>query len=842
MKKHLILILVAIALGASQKQPLPLLDTVYLYYANQEYTQAYSRLEQLGKEKLSPSQRFLYLLEVADYYLDKARDYARAESLYQQIINEYPKHSRMPDVLYRLALAQELQEKFMEAAKNYEQVATRYFKSPYGQDALDAIERCFRKNYQERVAYVNNYPITRIELDDRISRNPAAYESFAKKLALLDTMIDNRLLYEAALRSDIVNNPEIIQNLTDTRNRMMFQLWYDINVTKKAEPKEKELRAIYKKNRTKYTTPEKVHAFQLVVTSKPLADSLYAALIKDTTKWDSLVKLYSIAPDRERGGDMGVFARGVYPREIENTAFRLKQGEISPPVTLKDTYYIIKVTSKEPSKLRPYEEVKNQIAVELRQERTNQLYEQEIARLKKTANLIQDTLAIEQDKETLAVVNGVPITQERLQARLNSIPPFFRAQFETPEGKRRILDQLIVEKLLLRECEKEKYWLANRVVDQWLNRRANLFIDAYRRSQTTGKVQLDSATLMAEYQASIKDFKEPTRVRCREMVARTRAKAEQLRNWALAGRIPTLISGVAFLVPDETKANELATILTQTANLDSMVALGALASASTRIKGLTTHLIGGSNILDISEPCKLAGPFLKGDFISFAFSDLAPQERIYNPELIEITTSEMLNSLLTEGTTSGPTLEPFDSTRLGTYVRLASPLPSGFFQNLFKLETGKISTPYKTSHGYLIVRITKKDTAQKVEFTELIRRFSTSGSKWAGGVISLTPDDKARDAKVVKAAYSTSKGNFSPVIKIDDTTYTFIQIEEKKPAYTRPFSEVRSKIENKLRREREKELYDELIRSLRAQAKIEILLKEEDFRGDTIEQEPIKEK
>ncbi len=821
-----ILVLVTMCLGA--KTTFPTLDSIYFYYAEGAYDKAKILMTNLSTKQLTPEQHFLLTIELGDYYLDKASDYPRAESIYQRLIEQHPKHNQLPDVLYRLALAQELQEKFLDAAKNYELVATKYFKSRYGQEALDAIERCFRKNYQERVAYVNGYPLTRIELDDRISRNPTLYETFDKKMALLDTMIDNRLLYEAAIAWGIEKDPTVVRSITDTRNRLMFQTWYERNVTSKAEPAEKELKANYRKNQSKYTTPEKVRAYQLVVVSKARADSLRALLIADPTKWDTLVKLHSIAPDKEKAGDLGLFARGVHPREIEQIAFKLKPGEISPPVAIRDTYYIIRVTQKEPRHVKPFDEVKNQIAVELRQERTNRLYEQEIDRLKKAAHIIRDSLAIEQNKETLAIINGVPITWEHLQQRLNAIPPFFRGQFETPEGKLRILDQLITEKLLLRECEKEKLWLANRVVEQVLNRKTALLIDTYRRQQTTERIRIDSPALIKEYQATINDFKEPARVRCREMVARTKEKAEQLRRWAIAGQIPTLISGVGLLVQDEEEAQKLANIIAQTPNSDSIVALGALADFNVRVSDIPTLNIAGRDVSDLSQPCQLAGPFLPADFCALAFNDISRQDKLYEPVLIPVSNTEQLQSLLKQ---SRP---PFamgiiDSTRFGNYIQLTNPLPTGFLNNLFALEAGAVTPIYKTANGYLIVKITKKDTAQKVVFEELIRRFSTSGSKWVGGEISLTRDDKSRDKKVVDAAYSISKGAYSPIIRLNDTTFTFIKVEEKKPAYTRPFSEVRSKIENKLRRQQEKELYEQLLKELRSKAKIEILMKEEDF-------------
>ncbi len=836
MKYLLTFMLIITTLSSGSSTKLPGLDSLYFYYAENDLNRAFNLLQKLANQKLNREQQLLISLEWGDYYLDKLNDYHRAESVYQQIINSYPRHRILPDVLYRLAIAQELQEKYLDAAKNYEQVATRYIKSTYAQDALDAIERCFRKNYQERVAYVNNHPITRIELDDRISRNPANYESFESKLRLLDTMIDNRLLYEAAMNDRLLKDPEIVKNLSDIRNRQMFQVWYEYHVTSKAEPTEKEIRAAYNKNRAKYTIPEKVQGYQLVVTNRKLADSLRTVLLADTGRWNDIVKTFSIAPDKERGGDMGLFARGVHPKPIETVAFTLKPGEISLPIAIGDTYYLIRVTRREPKRIKPLSEVRNQIAIELRQERINKIYEQKIASLKNAAAVIQDSLAIDQQKETLATVNGIPITYRQLEERLNAIPPFFRGQFDTPEGKRRLLDQLIIERLLLNECEKEKFWLRNRVLDHIISRRTALLIDAYRRRETTNRVQLDSAVLYAEYQKNIDEFKEPTRVRCREMVTRTRFRAEQLRSWAIAGKVPPLIDGIAFLLPDENRLLKFNQVIGETKTPESLVALGALADPRLRIKNSPTQQIAGKEVPDLSRSCKIAGPFSTSELYAFAFDDLSSDDTLYQPEIIDITSPEELSRLYFEQGLTESITNTVDSTRLGTYVKLLTPLPSKFTKDLFRLNVGDVSPAHKTPGGYLLVKITRKDTAQKIEFPDLIRRFSTAGSKWAGGEIFLTKDDRSRDPKIVNAAYSLKKGAFSPVIKLNDTTFTFIKMEEKKEAYVRPFKEVRGKIESKLRREKEKQLYEDLIARLRQKAKIEILMKEEDFRIEPTEQ------
>jgi len=180
-----------------------------------------------------------------------------------------------------------------------------------------------------------------------------------------------------------------------------------------------------------------------------------------------------------------------------------------------------------------------------------------------------------------------------------------------------------------------------------------------------------------------------------------------------------------------------------------------------------------------------------------------------------------------------------DTAKLGTYVKLEGTLPADFVSGLLRLEEKALSGPLKTDAGRLVVKVTKKDTAQKAGFDAVAKKFSSSSSRWSGGDLYwLAADDKAHDAKLVKAAFALTKNGISPIIKLNDSTYSFIKMEERKDAYTKPFSEVKSKIENKLRRAEEKALYDQLLKDLRASAKVEILMKESDFITEPVEETP----
>jgi hypothetical protein len=343
---------------------------------------------------------------------------------------------------------------------------------------------------------------------------------------------------------------------------------------------------------------------------------------------------------------------------------------------------------------------------------------------------------------------------------------------------------------------------------------------------------------MALYEETIDDFKVPAKRRAREIVAPTRSRANQLRRWAVAGRLPELLEGRALLVPGPEDAGEIAATFAENENIDSLV--GRYALSPTLVSGADPFAVGAARVVDLGRPTDLTGPYA-GDTLGFGFKLLSREDALYRPAVEHATDAASLVALtgieLPTDSNGDPVL---DSARLGPYVSLESKLPSSFFKGLFDLEPGTVAEPLELPDGTLLVRVTGRDSAHDTPFAEIAKAFSTGGSRWNGGDMHwLTRDDKARDEKVLKAVFSLGEGRVSQIIKLSDTSYTFVKVEDREDAYTRPFDEVKSKLETSLRREKEQELTVLTMNELEDGADIEILMQESDFVFETDEPEEV---
>jgi peptidyl-prolyl cis-trans isomerase D len=134
--------------------------------------------------------------------------------------------------------------------------------------------------------------------------------------------------------------------------------------------------------------------------AKARADSLLAAIRKDGGDFAELARRFSQEPGAPTsGGDLGWFGRGRMVKEFEAAALALKPGEISPVVKTQFGYHIIKLEDRKPAGLKPFDEVRGEIRLQMAQARGD-------STARRSANALRRRLALGGDAKVLAAPHG----------------------------------------------------------------------------------------------------------------------------------------------------------------------------------------------------------------------------------------------------------------------------------------------------------------------------------------------------------------------------------------------------------------------------------------------------
>jgi parvulin-like peptidyl-prolyl isomerase len=98
-----------------------------------------------------------------------------------------------------------------------------------------------------------------------------------------------------------------------------------------------------------------------------------------------MAQMYSDDSTADFGGDWGWIDRKTLTEEMNKFAFALKPGELSQPIQVGDTFYIMRVDAKKPSVTKPLAEVRDDISKKLFEEERLRLQDQWIATLRDKA-------------------------------------------------------------------------------------------------------------------------------------------------------------------------------------------------------------------------------------------------------------------------------------------------------------------------------------------------------------------------------------------------------------------------------------------------------------------------
>ena len=248
--------------------------------------------------------------------------------------------------------------------------------------------------YPEELAKFDDFVISDTYFKKRMMLVPERQRpvSIQDKEKFLNTMIDEELLLREAQKLNLYDDEDYKFRVEAFKRDLLVDFYLKRYL--KENNTEENQRKYYEENKEKYARDEMVRISVVTVGSEDEAKEILKKA-QDGENFAELAKKYSKGPFVSRGGDFGFRTRSSVKKEIANTAFSMKIGEISGPVKTEDGgYNIIKLTDHKDAGFPPFEELKDRIVSEY----SKKLLEKKISDLRNAAKIQKNSKELENVK------------------------------------------------------------------------------------------------------------------------------------------------------------------------------------------------------------------------------------------------------------------------------------------------------------------------------------------------------------------------------------------------------------------------------------------------------------
>ena len=273
----------------------------------------------------------------------------------------------------------------------------------------------------ERIAGVSYIPKT-------VSENIYNYEYEKKQVDVIKVPL--------SLITDVSqpNDAELVQFYQDNRanyqteekRKFTYLMWNSQIIAKGLVLKDEELQEYYDENIADFTTAEKRELQNIVVSSEEKAEEIYNK-IKEGGDFAEIAKTTLSLSDETI--NMGFLEeKDVFDEDIAVQLFALEKGQISQPMESDFGWHIFKIADVKPSKIMPFDVVKDQIIATLSANKAEEkVYE--------LGNEIEDAIAGGLSFEEIAKEYGIEAKQiASTMANEENIPEdILKTAFDTEE-------------------------------------------------------------------------------------------------------------------------------------------------------------------------------------------------------------------------------------------------------------------------------------------------------------------------------------------------------------------------------------------------------------------------
>jgi peptidyl-prolyl cis-trans isomerase C len=211
------------------------------------------------------------------------------------------------------------------------------------------------------LATVNGVNITDYDVaqarDDVGATLPKQMNDAARDKALLDYLIDLQLVSQKAVSEKMDQSADFQKKMAYYREKLLMEGY--LGQVAKDGVTDAAMKSTYDEAAKAQKPEVEIHALHILVPTEEEAKTVEKRL-KAGEDFGKLADELSKDPGT-KGGDLGWFTKERMVPQFADAAFKLKVGEISPPVQTQFGWHVIKVVGKRQKSFPPLEQVKDQV-------------------------------------------------------------------------------------------------------------------------------------------------------------------------------------------------------------------------------------------------------------------------------------------------------------------------------------------------------------------------------------------------------------------------------------------------------------------------------------------------
>ena len=132
------------------------------------------------------------------------------------------------------------------------------------------------------------------------------------------------------------------------------------------------------------------------------------------------------------------------------------------------------------------------------------------------------------DAKVLATVNGAKITSEDFDREVKALPEYIRAMADTPQGKKEMIDTLVMRELILQQAAKDGVDKGKDIEEKLAELKKRIIVDTYLKKKVETESKISDEELKKFYEQNLDKFKAGEQIRASHILVKSEQEAQAI--------------------------------------------------------------------------------------------------------------------------------------------------------------------------------------------------------------------------------------------------------------------------------------------------------------------------